>query len=356
MKKMGLGVGEFGVRGFGVRGLGHQLPSPACGRGAGGEGIIPHPSSLIPYHSAPVPRPLSLAPRAFTLVEMLVTVSIIAILAAMAFGALAATRESAREAATRATIAKLHNIVMRRYESYLTRRVPIQTTGLPPKTAAQIRLIALRQIMRMEMPERWSDIINPAMSGNSAVPDEDGVVVITGDLPGGGTVSRTINRPALSRLYAQRYKSLMPDTKGSPGYGPAECLYLLVSMGSPEAMEQFTPAEIGDVDGDGYPEFIDGWGRPIMWLRCAPGYVSPLQNQTDHDPFDARNVEPAAYHLIPLIYSAGPDGKYDIEIDYNFQFQGDPYANPAIGQPVDENGDGMNHHDNITNHQIQSVR
>jgi prepilin-type N-terminal cleavage/methylation domain-containing protein len=295
--------------------------------------------------------------RAFTLVEMLVTVSIIAILAAMAFGALAATRESARESATRATIAKLHNIVMRRYESYLTRRVPLRIPpGTPSKTAAELRLIALRQIMRMEMPERWSDIINPAMSGNSNVPDEDGVTQISANLPTGGTITLPLYRPALSRLYAQRYKSLMPDTKGSPGYGPAECLYLLVSMGSPEAMEQFTTAEIGDVDGDGYPEFIDGWGQPIMWLRCAPGYVSPLQNHSDHDPFDTRNVKPNDYHLIPLIYSAGSDGKYDIEIDYNFQFQGDPYANPAIGQPVDENGDGLNHHDNITNHQLQSVR
>ena len=45
----------------------------------------------------------------------------------------------------------------------------------------------------------------------------------------------------------------------------------------PEAREQFNESEIGDVDEDGCPEFIDGWGRPIMFLRWAPGFRSDLQ-------------------------------------------------------------------------------
>ena len=67
--------------------------------------------------------------RAFTLVELLVTITIIGILAAMTLGALQASRQAGREYATKATIAKLNNIIMQRYESYLTRRVPISTTA-----------------------------------------------------------------------------------------------------------------------------------------------------------------------------------------------------------------------------------
>ena len=52
--------------------------------------------------------------RAFTLVELLVTITIISILAGMILGALHAARNSAREAATKATIAKLNTIIMRR--------------------------------------------------------------------------------------------------------------------------------------------------------------------------------------------------------------------------------------------------
>ena len=93
---------------------------------------------------------------------------------------------------------------------------------------------------------------------------------------------------------------------------------MIVSMGSPEAMEQFSQSEIGDTDHNGYPEFLDGWGRPIFFLRWAPGFCSrrlschpgpDRQSNTDHDPFDPRRVDQNAYHLIPLIYSDGSNSR-----------------------------------------------
>jgi hypothetical protein len=183
---------------------------------------------------------------------------------------------------------------------------------------------------------------------------------------------------------------------------------MIVSMGNPEAMEQFHQSEIGMVGGK--PCFVDGWGRPIMWLRWAPGYsgctdpdfiaatgttyTGPSQIQSgvaqpyprlnpdgtpkmiqkvdaygnpmfnpdgtpmmipdiadgDHDPFDTRNIDWYAFKMVPLIYSAGADGQYDINLTAGYVFAGNPYQEMSLGQPADIDGDGLNHHDNITNH------
>ena len=52
---------------------------------------------------------------------------------------------------------------MERYEGYRTRAVPIKiAVGTDPRTAAFLRLTALRELMRLEMPERISDLCDAA--------------------------------------------------------------------------------------------------------------------------------------------------------------------------------------------------
>ena len=287
----------------------------------------------------------------FTLVELLITISIIGLLAGITLGALQAARQTAREAKTKSMIAKLDQVIRERYESYLTRRVPIRTRGLPPEDAAKWRLHALRDLMRMEMPERWPDVLDPP------VPFSDWST----PLP-----PRTIDRPALWYRYKQLVDAAKAEFSDSlvGEFAPAECLYMIVACGTPGAMEHFGPNDIGDADGDGLPEFHDGWGRPIMFLRWAPGFSSgpgfegdsAIQTgdpTVDHDPFDSRNVEPHAFQLIPLVYSGGRDKKYGLKVDdvsTPYHFNGDLYRAEAltIGSP-DPPGGG-DHYDNIHNH------
>jgi prepilin-type N-terminal cleavage/methylation domain-containing protein len=289
----------------------------------------------------------------FTLVELLVVITIIGILAAVVLGALNSAQHTAREAKTKALITKLDHVIMQRYNSYLTRRVPINTSGMAPKAAAGQRLDAVRDLMRMEMPERWNDVYCEARSedGDS---QPAGTPLVPYPFSWGG-----IQRPALSELYLALYNANPP----SPDFGPAECLYLIVTAAGADAREQFNQNEIGDVDEDGLPEFIDGWGRPIMFLRWAPGFTPFSAIQVDdtatddehHDPFDTHKLELGAYHLIPLIYSGGPDKQYDLDVNGNYKFKGDPYASGA-GTPADDpaTGDGyLNHDDNIHNHYIE---
>ncbi len=289
---------------------------------------------------------------AFTLVELLVTITIIGILAGMMFGGLQLARESAREQATKATIAKLHTIIMKRYESYMTRRVPLDLSkkadGTPLTLAeqAQDRLYAIRDLMRMEMPDRSSDIND---------------VPIT--LPKSG---KNIARPALSQLYYAKLNAPGCTVENDNGIknGAAELLYLIVSMGSPEAMEQFNQSEIGDTNGNGWPEFLDGWGRPIWFLRWAPAYSTDATHRYSdiqfadpdkhHDPFDPRRVDSAAFQMFPLIYSSGTDKEPGLETKAFLSFtamHGDIFGNnefTTIGTPKDGHGIGL-----ITNHHIE---
>jgi hypothetical protein len=156
-----------------------------------------------------------------------------------------------------------------------------------------------------------------------------------------------------------------------------ECLYLFVARGTDEidVLEQFMPSEIGDTDGDGLFEFIDGWGKPIKWLRWAPAYNSPLQQwdtvtftePAGNDPFDPLNVDerippgfnvnPAivyplkTFPLTPLIYSAGPDGEYGVDAQGGTAYAGidnNPFERSvyvAIGLRDDNFST-----DNVTNH------
>jgi len=371
-------------------------------------GNVPSPGPLAATLSRKTEK---VGGRGFTLVELLVTVTIIGILASIVLGAVQAARESARHVKTRSTITKLHSIVMERYESYRTRRVPINSVGANPLVAAQARLLAIRDIMRMEMPERWSDLSSNPISG--------------------------VPQPALFRAYRRRYNQakFKCEAKYPVGtyrnqsqerlnrYSSAECLYMIVTMGGgPDARDQFHDSEIGDADGDTLPEFHDAWGNPILFLRWAPGLTdSDLQTQVffedpsnpgdyvqdpaalqkaaveDHDPYDYRNVHslmyprsyagPYAYRLVPFIYSAGPDGVYDVKFDSNYHFVplGSPFefgppTNPVIssvGIPVDswnesvtamdpppDPGDplhgprrtpnSLDHYDNIHNHRLEA--
>jgi prepilin-type N-terminal cleavage/methylation domain-containing protein len=255
---------------------------------------------------------------AFTLVELLVVVAIITMLASMLIVALAGVQQMAKEDRTKAQIARLHEMIMERWEAYRTRAVPIKVSaGTNPRVAAARRLNALTELMRMEVPDRKSDVIDPA-------------VVLTAP-------------PSLSRSYFRKKSAAWTEELQG-----AECLYMIVAsmqVGDSNGLDFFKPGEIGDVDGDGMLEILDAWGTPIEFLRWAPGFRSPLHGmqQGDRnsvadgdagdapDPFDPLRTDGDLtakggrwedgvfdndpFALFPLIFSAGPDKAYDIVRD-----------------------------------------
>lgn len=297
--------------------------------------------------------------RAFTLVELLFVMLILTVLVAMSFSALAGAAEQARVARTKTVIAKLDQLITEKYESYRTRRVRTAANN-DATISARNRLNVIRELMRMELPDRMSDVQNDP--------------VVLGNPPG------PLGRPALSRSYQRRAAA----TSWSAEHQSAECLYLIISSmreGDSSVLEFFAPSEIGDVDADGMPEFLDAWGQPIEFIRWPAGYlaedpanpgvltnvVATMQianGKTAPDPFDplkadSRNRDADqtndTFQLRPLIFSAGRDKEYGVEtywttVQYSATTpRNDPYAKSSgqyVGHPINGKGFG----DNVTNH------
>jgi prepilin-type N-terminal cleavage/methylation domain-containing protein len=314
--------------------------------------------------------------RGLTIVELLVTILIISILAGLILGVASVAGETARAAHTRNIITRLHTLLMEHYDTYKTRRVSVRPAvvnsinqnlapGQRGQALALARLYALRELIMMEVPDRWSDVI---LAGVPKSPKGlmDARYPFYQDSKGS---SQTTGRSSLADVYFRRYISMTnpayinPVTE-EPNTGDditefqgAECLYMIITLATAdgEARSQFHEGDIGDVDGDGAPEFLDGWGRPINFLRWAPGFDSDIQLNAnelgtptpgntvwaaaasgDHDPFDIFRVDPPAFRLVPVIFYAGRDETFGIRlVKPHIVYSG--IANPLAAAPAPGN-------------------
>ena len=209
------------------------------------------------------------------MVELLITILIVSLLAAMVLVAFGRAQETARAQKTRALVTKLDAIIKGKWEAYKTRRAPVKIPpGTPPREAARIRLDALHDLMRMELPERYTDIVKVSNTK------------VVSDVPSGSYTG--IAEPAVYHAYYRRIMAAKnaaaaagksPDDVPTVQHQGAELLYQIVTASVADDADErdlLIAQNIGDTDNDGMPEIVDGWGRPIKFLRWAPGFVSDL--------------------------------------------------------------------------------
>ncbi len=183
-------------------------------------------------------------PGGFTLLEILVVITIIAALIAISVAVYGNMMESAREAATRATIAKVEALLQQQVTAWnrefegsnavKQEVVSPQYLLVPPRnysfcsTPQQAEVAALKAIFRAHFPQRDVEaVFGSAYSGWSA----DG-----------------------------------NDADSS------ELLYLTLTQGkfrgaTPVDEDSFTGRELADTDGDTFPELVDAWGKPLRFYR-----------------------------------------------------------------------------------------
>jgi prepilin-type N-terminal cleavage/methylation domain-containing protein len=210
----------------------------------------------------------------FTLIELLTVFAIIAILSTLMLGGLGNVSNRGKADSTRNMVGVLSGAILERYESYE------DLAGMNALKAADV--ITLRKRVREELPDSWEDV---APGANIA-------------LPANYTVSQA---------YAAYKSSISP----SSAYAGAECLYMIITQSGmfPDFLSNMPSRYVGDIDKDGAFEFWDGWGRPISFIRWAPGAMPAYRTDADkyHDPLDPYNKDPNSFALLPLIFSPGKD-------------------------------------------------
>jgi hypothetical protein len=109
-----------------------------------------------------------------------------------------------------------------------------------------------------------------------------------------------------------------PQTEG------AACLFRAIAAGGESWASGPMKRAVGDTDGDGLQEVIDGWGRPLLYYNGygaersgRPGEL-PVSRGASESRMRALNKSLAERWIHsdrPLIDSAGPDGEFNTSDD-----------------------------------------
>lgn len=223
----------------------------------------------------------------FSLVELLVVMTIIALMASLAFYVIGASGEAARAAATKSSIRVISGALRERMSafedatagvSHVDPDVPIRLKNHVFRsrvmrfiseygaggntyaiTAVQAESFVRKEMFKAAFPQRLAD-----MYGYDGATDY-----------GGGDDS-----PLLARMYTTPGNSgtLKSDSwlgrngVGNPATESSELLYLVMTAGDvfglpPSDITGIDRNLVGDTDNDANLEFLDGWGRPLVFYN-----------------------------------------------------------------------------------------
>jgi prepilin-type N-terminal cleavage/methylation domain-containing protein len=270
--------------------------------------------------------------RGLTLVELLVTISVMATVTSMLVIAYRSAATEANNIRTQATIRKITEVLTARMQEYEQFRaeplaidpsvIPSVTTGyrfrttpipgnaqpvvLPPPNQESVvtlleraRLFVLRQTIVQEMPDHPDDLKwtttwytgGPVELHLQALLSNSHRFPVGLFVPGSSPIFAVGELTPRTRQLIRKL-SVVDPVSGAispiPGWqttnANAELLYLIVedsAYNGSSAIELFGRSEIRDTDGDGLNEFVDTYGNPIRWIRWPSGSEISIRSHPD---------------------------------------------------------------------------
>jgi len=232
----------------------------------------------------PLPR-VRFRRAAFTLIELLGVIAIIAILLAMSAAAFFRVRVQQQESATNVTLQKLqseldiqHKTVLDRgAEDARTRRIPQAIVSWSGNDDRRAKVVWTKILLRVEFPQTFYDAVNFPVTLSSM----------------------GFNVPMKSS-YFRAVQGMSPAPVANPGYPQAHyesaaLLFIALTqerrgMGAFSPNEQVGPHAIGNVDlyGKSFKVFIDTWGEPIAFIRWPTG--AAMTDDINQSPFQVLNT------------------------------------------------------------------
>ncbi len=230
---------------------------------------------------------------AFTLIELLLVISVIAVLASLSVNVIASAQQDARVAATRARVTLIQSVMEVELEDYEVRRSPVSFRAIRELTAAvpntvwansgpgdqnfllhakNLKRMIVADLIRSEMPSgrggqpmgfgRFpSDLFRNYLLGLSIPPSNI------------ADIERDFGRVQPANVARWNGFTGFMSTPASPSVrqqfaDSAEILYVILSQLEFEgtsALDALGSSAIGDTDSDNVPEIIDAFGDPMSF-------------------------------------------------------------------------------------------
>lgn len=257
---------------------------------------------------------------AFTLIEMMIVIAIIALLFSFMAVAVMSAISTAKSGATKATIIKVQGLLQQRIDSVIKRDpnpTLVQSLQAPNRFPNEKRAIAIarKYEFRKAFPQSWAEMTtyNPTVLVNQTIP-----------------------------TVAQR----------NPRTESAEVLFFLLTKANvlgypPEGIDVFLTTEYGDTDGNGAPELLDAWGQPLRFyrwptrlVRGAP-WAPTVQGGIPFTPSATARLLMPALPTSAIDLTHDSDDKYGLmysQANWSQEFPGVARTLPAAHAAYFENG------------------